>query len=827
MRSPLDLLVEATWECAAAPPGAVGDVAALASLSDDWLPAVVPGTAAAALRQAGVSFEDRDFDAEDWWFRCRFPGPPAADQAGGWLLRFGGLATIADVWLNGRAVLHSENMFVPRHVVVSDLAGDNELVVRCSNLATRLSQRFPRPRWKSYLVRERNLRWIRTTLLGRLPGWAATPAPVGPWRAVTLAPATSPLVLRRKVTATCQGDDGVVEASLGLASFSPGRSAPLLRVGSERAPVTLRAEGDGYVVEGTLRLGGVERWWPATHGGQPLYDVALELEGGSLPLGRVGFRTVHVHEEDGGFELEVNGERLFCRGATWMPIDPVSMTCDAGALREQLELVVAANMNMVRIPATGVYQDPLFWDLCDEMGILVWQDCMFAFLDPPSDQAFLEQVDEELSSVFSELSGHPALAVVCGGQEVEEQAAMLGLPRQEWSSALFDDHIPRLVDHWLPGVPYVANNPTGGTTPFRMDQGVSHYFGIGGYLRPLSSLRSDGVRFASECLAFATPPEPSSVEDMFGGPQGALDDPRWRRGAHHDAGRSWDLEDMHGFYMARTFGIDPFLVRWQDPERYLELARATAVFLVSNVLTEWRRHGSSCAGALVLALRDLRIGPGWGLVDAWGRPKAPWYALRPVLAPVAVLVSDEGLNGLRVHLLNDSSRRIRGTVQVALFVRGELCVEQCERTIELGARCGTEMDVGDLFDGFRDLNAAYGFGPPAWDVVDVKLVEEGGSCLGEAVYLPTGPLRPLEADVGLHGAVGRDAGGTWQLTVSTRRLAQWVRVEVPGFHPSDSWFHLAPGGRRTVTLVPAGGRAPVGYVQAFNSSTTARFEPEA
>jgi len=819
-----DLLASATWECTATAPGLAIDPSSLDRLAPQWLPARVPGTAAGALRELGLPVDGRDFDAEDWWFRCHFaaPGVGGAGEAGPWLLHLGGLATLSDVWLNDRHLLRSQNMFVSHDLELTELGDRNELVIRCGALLPILAERRPRPRWKTYLVRHQNLRWVRTTLLGRLPGWAASPAPVGPWRPVALRRPEPLRLAGRHVVASCHGDDGVVDVALRLRATAVPEWA-VLRVGGHSAALTLRAEESQVVAEGTLRVPGVERWWPATHGGQALYRLTVETSAGELALGRVGFRTVEVERADDAFEVRVNGVPVFCRGANWMPPDPVSMAPSDQSVRAMLELVAAANMNMVRLPATGTYQDARFWDLCDELGILVWQDCMFAFCDPPDDPDFVAQVEGELDEVFSGLGGRPALALLCGGQEIEEQAAMLALPRNKWTFPLLEDVVPRAAQRLLPGVPYVRDNPTGGGLPFQMNAGVSQFFGIGGYLRPVEDARRADVKFASECLAFATPPEPATVDEVYGGGSQALDDPRWRTAVHHDAGRSWDMDDMQGFYMAQLFQVDPFTTRWRDPERFLELGRATVASLMTSVLTEWRRPGSSCSGALVLALRDLRPGPGWGVVDALGRPKAPWFALRRVLAPVALLITDEGLNGLRLHLVNDGADPRHATAVINLYAKGELRIERGEVSVAIPARGGLELEVADFFDGFRDLTAAYGFGPPAYDVVVAELFDPDGVLMSEDVYLPLGGVRPLEHDLGLTAVARPQQDGAWVVEVSTRRFAQWVALEVAGCRPEDSWFHLAPGATRAVRLCPLQGGLPEGHVRAFNCTEPSRI----
>ena len=236
-------------------------------------------------------------------------------------------------------------------------------------------------------------------------------------------------------------------------------------------------------------------------------------------------------------------------------------------------------------------------------------------------------------------------------------------------------------------------------------------------------------------------------------------------------------------------------------------------------------------GALGVALRDLVPGAGWGFIDARGRPKAPWFSLRRVLAPLALIAIDEGLNGLDLHVLNDTGEPFEGEVTVGLFARGELAVEEVSRTVTVAARGHATLPAGALFDGFRDVSYSHRFGPPAYDVVAAALTDTSGATVSDIVFLPSGLDRALESDIGLAATAERHDDGSWSLVVTTRRLAQWVVVEVPGFRPSDSWFHLAPGARRTVALhrtdgaggTDDGAATPAGQVRAVNALTTARI----
>jgi len=818
-----DLLAGATWECSATPAGSIVDPDGLEGATSTWWPATVPGTAAGALAAAGLEAVRRDYDAEDWWFRCQFDAH-AENRA--CLLTLEGVASVTDVYLNGEPVAHGENMFRTLRTEVAPLAVGNELVIRCAALGPLLATRRTRPRWKTGMVPDQSIRWLRTSLLGRVAGWTPVPLPVGPWRPVRVVTMDGHDIVSRHLVATCDGDDGVVEVTLVVSGPAPPVAARVA-AGPDEAPLHLTREGDGFVGTASLRIAGVERWWPHTHGAQPRYEVTAEIDGETSSLGSVGFRTVEVDRDGGAFGVVVNGQRIFCRGAAWMPPDPVTLAPSDDRLRRLAGLARDANLNMLRVPGTTTYADRRFFDLCDELGILVWQDCMFAFTDPPDDEAWVAEASAEVAEALTEAASHPCLAVVCGNQEVEEIAAMQGLAEDRRATPFFDEVMPALVRDLAPQAPYVRSNPTGGTLPFRMNEGVSQYFGVGGYLRPLDDPRRSGVRFAAECLLLATPPEPATVDDACGGPLGSGHDPRWKATVYRDAGRSWDMEDVGAFYARQLFGIDPLMVRYTDPERMLELRRATNAELVSAVFTEWRRPGSSCDGGLIVALEDFEPGPGWGLVDALGVPKSTWYALRRVSRPVALLMTDEGLNGLALHVVNDTADEVGTTVAVQLYAGGERLVDAGEQSIKIGPRGSVVLDAETLLGGFRDVTYAYRFGRPACDVVAATLLDPDGALLSQVVHLVGGQGRVREPDIGLVATLAHqgDAGG-WSVEVSTRRLAQWLSIEAPGYRPDDSWFHLPPGSTRVVPLRSTGAEEPpVATVRAVNWEGFLRLRP--
>jgi beta-mannosidase len=796
-----------------------------------WTPAQVPGTAAGALRLAGrwSIDEEHSLDAEDWWFRTSFDSdPPAPDEE--LLLRFDGLATVTEVYLNGELVLTSSSMFATHTLDVSEILHErNDLAICCRALSPLLRvRRRPRARWRTR-VADGGLRFFRTMLLGRAPGFAPGPAAVGPWRPITLERRRGLTVDQLTLRPCLRGADGVLEVRAhlrGLAGHAPESVEVELSgpSGTHCAPLALSTDSNRTVVEarGELLVADVARWWPHTHGDPVLHDVRLRVGAGeqmhTVEAGKVGFRTLssggnaaHEAERD-GLDLHVNDVRVFARGAVWTPLDIVGLGASRAELRTALEQARDAGMNLLRIPGTSAYESSDFHDLCDELGLLLWQDFMFANFDYPiADETFREIVVREASELLQELVGRPSLAVLCGNSEVEQQVAMLGLDPSQGRGELFGELLPGLVSESGADAVYLPSAPCGGTLPFRPDRGVSNYYGVGGYRRPLEDARRAEVRFAAECLAFANVPDQQTLEEIAPDSPGgvAVHDPRWKRGVPRDIGSGWDFDDVRDHYLGLLFGVDPGELRRVDNDRYLELSRTLTGEVMAEVFGEWRRAKSPCNGGLVLWMRDLEAGAGWGVVDYRGRPKVAYHHLRRALAPVAVWITDEGLNGMIVHVANDGPAPLKARLRLGLYQDFEQRVGEAEEILALDPHETCERDLESLLGHFVDVSWAYRFGPAPHDLIMASLERsdehEGRSeLLSQTVRFPAG--RPIAREsagrLRIEADVRQIADGALRLTVHSSRFAYGVRVLIPGFIPSDDAFSVEPGIPRMVTLRP-------------------------
>lgn len=788
-------------------------------------PAKVPGTVAAALNAAGEPLGD--LDDSDWWFFRDLEVPPP-DEGEELVLQLDGLATIADVFIDGVHVLAGRSMFA-RHVV--DLRsilrdGPTQLAIACRSINTALKTSRPRPRFRAAGVKNQRLRYFRTTLIGRGLTGVACPQVVGPYRRVIVVRRRGLAVDSWSRTATLNHALGelrldAVLRPLGRTEVAAARLIAAGPTGEHGCDANLVKLSDGRVrVDAQLCINDVATWMPHTHGAPNLYEVSLRIVTAAdaevcLRDVPAGFRTVALGkgaDKSRELTLSVSGVPIFCRGVTWAPADPINIAIPPSQLLDRLTVLRDAGMNVVRVPGYSMWEDDSFHSACDALGLLVWQDLMLARMDYPTDDPeFAALLTEEVRAELARVGRHASTALICGGSEVEQQAAMLGLAPDIGRDGFVRDVLPVLAAEACPGVPVIPASPCGGDLPFRVSTGVSHYFGIGAYLRPLTDARTTAVRFASACLAFANVPEQSTLDSIARtDPERAVPgSPAWKRGVPRDAGVSWDFEDVRDHYLRLLYGIDPNELRRNDSGFYLDLSRALTGEVMSMTVGEWRRKASTCGGAIVLQSADLILGCGWGLLDAAGQAKPALAFLRRVCLPRAIWTTDEGLDGIDIHVANDRPDPFACTLRVALYRRDGTRTAEAARDITVAPREVERVGVEEVMGRFVDVNWAYRFGPRDHEVVVASIHVGGDEVPLLQHFHRVGPLslqRESFEALGLRGTVVWH-GGELRATVAATRPVWGVRVSAPGFMPDDSWFGLEPDRPRRVVLRALGAGA--------------------
>ncbi len=798
------IALEDGWQLIRMSPGICVSPEQLAAFPANWLDANVPGTVAGSMHKNIDAIGN--YDADDWWYRLNFEGPAKTPNTL-YRLCFEGLATLAKVWLNGTLILSSNNMFVGQRVDITGVLGaNNQLMILFQSLNAAMAEKRPRPRWKTALVDQQNLRWFRTTLLGRIPGWTPPITPVGPWGPVVLECAKGVDVSQIILQTSAYGTVGHVKLHAIVSVLTDQTlSSARIRLGHDVHPLNISV-GDATTVEGDVTLPEVPLWWPHTHGVPQLVPWQLELciegEWFCIEQGSIGFKELVVDQADGRVQFIINGVPVFCRGACWTTTDFLTLRGDPSELRQTLELARDAGLNMLRVGGTMVYESTCFYELCDELGILVWQDFMFANMDyPVNDEQFRGEIEAEVQYQLSRLQRHVSIAAYCGGSEIAQQAAMLGLPAADWTNNFFAESLPEYCSQWHPEIPYFPSTPWGGALPFHVATGISHYYGVGAYRRPLEDARAARVKFTTECLGFSNVPDIETVALLLDGKTPAPHHPRWKARQPRDNGAGWDFEDIRDHYFALLFKKDPIAIRSQDIERYYAMSRIVTGELMQRVFAEWRNPASPCKGALVWFFRDLWPGAGWGIVDSTGRPKATFWYLKRAWANQAVLLTDEGLDGLDIHVVNENSEMLDAHLELEIYQAGRINIASAQTSVRVPGRGAVTLHADALLGYFSDSTGAYRFGPPKHDLITVRLKRsDTGLLLSEDFYFPFGLDHLPQQTAAIKSDAVWHPDGNVVVTLSSDIFLQAVCISCKGFVPDDNYFHLVPNQKKKIVF---------------------------
>ena len=792
-------------------------------------------TVAEAWRLWGVlDIDDRStadrIDGQDHWWRHEFD---LEDAAGGLALEgsvfelgLDGVATIADVYIDGVHQSTMESMFCPRTITFPACPRLLEIAVRSTTLHLD-SRKWSRPRWKTRLVSDQRLRNLRTSLLGRI-SWSP-PTPIagpyaGAWLRVRQPGDIAEIQIQTELRSSTEPLNsnadtgrrvGRVSVSVRQVSGNEGATSPF-RIGTRLADAG--PENSWWLTQDPTdpnRWGGFfdiedpALWFPWTHGEPALHEVVVvrERADGTVEiLGQesVGFRTVSFDLNEPQFV--VNGVPIFARGAVAFPFD-VLHGYNHERMLEVLGAAKVGGLNMIRLGGTNWYEDSAFHRACDRLGIMVWQDLPFASLDYPSDNEFQDLVGVELSHHIPRVAGHPSTVLIAGSSEVEQQAAMMGRGTEFFDDTPGKSWLADVCARLAPSIPYVSSSPTGGNLPMRVDTGIAHYFGVGAYKRSLSDSELSGVRFASECLAF------SQIDELV-----ESDEPLVDR-VPRDPGADWDFAGISSFYRETFLGVssvgasgpsnldsvepDPVSNTLTD-ER--EKTAAAVGETMAEVFTRWRA-GTVCSGGLVLSLNDPWPSDGWGLVSHRGSSKRSFQRLAHVLQPTSLLALDRGLSGLDLVAINDGPRALAGTVR-AQAIRGTATVLDASLAFDVEGRSRRIISAEELWNRFADPTYAYRFGPRSFDYVvatwfpSSSPVESDRNDLAAAYggFVFAVPGAPQFPEASLCWKLVDFTASCCSIRIESQSVSRFIHVSAEGHTAPISMFDLGPGHARTVQL---------------------------
>ena len=809
--SPAGFALRGPWQFRQVPePAAPGRPAAAPG---DWSPAHVPGCVHTDLLADGQipdPFFGQNEQAlqwiaeRDWEYQTHFTGEAVGLSRERVELVFDGLDTYASVSLNGTAILAADNMYRQWRVSLKPWLqpGQNTLSIRFRSPLREGQAALQRLGYALPAANDRGDPPL-SMFTRKAPyhfGWDWGPRFVtsGIWRPVRVEAWDAARITDLHVLTTALSDERAelsLEATVEATVAAPARlevglagSAPIASTEATLVPGT-------NLVRTSLRIEHPERWWPNGLGAPHLYTLEASLsQHGVLRATRqvrVGLRTlevVHRPDADGKtFSVLVNGAPVFMKGANYIPQDSFLPRVGRERYEQLLRSVAAAHMNMLRVWGGGVYEDDRFYELCDELGILVWQDFMFACSLYPSDAAFLENVVAEARQAVQRLRNHASLALWAGNNEMEWAWRDWGW-RQRFSDAqraqvaagsvrLFQELLPQIVATEDPGRFYTRSSPSANDDAIPANQlgsGDMHYWGVWHSQEPYEKYADNVSRFMSE-YGFQSFPELSTIARYAAPSDFRLDSEVMLAHQRHPRGNQ-----LIAAYLERDFRAP------RDFDSFSYLSQVLQATVIQFAAEAHRRRMGYNGGSLYWQLDDCWPVASWSSIDYFGRWKALHFYARRFFAPVLASTSEER-GRLRVYGISD--RRTESPVRLALrtldFEGRVLFARSLELSLEANAsKVYFEAALDEVLGG-----------RPPREVVFVAELFEGAQRLSRSLHY-FAKTKDLELpDPELQLERGTPEAGHTELQLRARRLARAVRLTSPGSEDSfsDNYFDLLPG----------------------------------
>ncbi len=631
----------------------------------------------------------------DWWYRKEFFVPE--DFEGRKIrLEFDGLDAFATIWLNGELVGVHNNMFVPCSFEVTESIkrGENNiLTVRLASPIkatadkdmSKLSKRFTPER---LYARKSQISY----------GWdiGVRVVTIGIWRGVRLV-ALNDLEIEDVFVRTRLRRDGKAALTfyLNISNYTNDL---------QEATIELQAQHKDSSIEDSLSVGlkpggnkvimeelfdDPHLWWPNRLGEQNLYDLEIKVDKGDETIDnhslRFGIREIALIQEPQGdgktsFNFAVNGKRFFVRGTNWVPTDLIFSRTDRAKYKEIIELAVEQNLNMFRIWGGGIYEDPAFYELCDEYGILIWQDFMYACGHYPDDGEFLAEGKREAEIIVKSLRNHPCIALWCGDNE-NEWIYKMTHPMQR-------EVLKKVCAKLDSTCPYWTSSPTNPdddmdfNSPYKGDTHNWHH----GYHYEHEVYSKDESRFVSE-IGHLSSPNLETVKSFL------PEDKPWPPDSEY-----WDYHygTFDEYFPKRREKVDDALEKTgfgkaDSLEEYIIKTQFLQALALKSWIEHYRRRKFECGGILYWNLHD-----GWpqfadAVTDYYCRKKIAYDFVRRAFSDVLPSFKKEDDGSISVWGINDLYQDLKGHLKLSYKTLGGDIIWERVEEVQIPSNSSVEL----------------------------------------------------------------------------------------------------------------------------------------
>jgi len=773
----------------------------------DWHDATVPGCVHTDLL-ANKLIDDpfyRDnekkqqwIDKKDWEYKTTFKIAPQTLERENVELVFEGLDTYAQVFLNEQLMLSVDNMFRTWRVDAKQKlkAGDNTLrivfrspVNEILPVMAKLNYQLPAPNDQG----EKTSPFTRKAPYHYGWDWGPRFVTSGIWRPVSLEAwdrvrINNIQILVKSITPTAADLTANVEveaSSAGTATILLENLRDKLVHGKQQIdlkPGLNRVTFNFFVTHPKL-------WWPNGLGAQPLYTFrARSLVNGQITdekSTRTGLRTLELRQQrdEAGqsFMFVVNGIPIFAKGGNWIPADSFPTRITKEKYRFLIKSVRDSNMNMLRVWGGGIYEADEFYELCDEMGILVWQDFMFACSMYPATQEFLDSVRAEAIDNVTRLRNHPSLVLWAGNNEVETAWLNWGwrknLPASVWDDykKIFHGVLQEVTAQFDPTRPYWPSSPHGGLDddPDSLRSGDVHFWRVWHAAEPFSDYEKQTPRFMSE-YGFQSFPNIETVKAYTIESDRDIESPIMLAHQRHPRGNQLVRE-----YMLRDYAQP------KDFESFLYVSQVLQAEGIRIGAEHLRRIMPHNMGSLYWQIDDCWPVASWSSIDYFGRWKALQYYSRRFYSDL--LVSPTVQKGyLKMFIVSDRPKAVPAKLRVTLMNFDGATLKSFDQDVDvapLTSRSYFDLRVEELLGGTDGKNA----------VVYAELLVNGKVVSSHDYFFA--PFKDLTFSKPAITSEVTPTRGGFSIKLTTDKFAKAVYLSVPehdGFF-SDNYFNLAPG----------------------------------